>query len=1077
MQNSIVGFIKNRIKDKSRRKRYICLLLCLSMLVATGVIWELRLTGISMTSTDEPTCGLQEHTHTADCYDADGNLICGLQEHTHTAACYSDSTADVESADVWEATLPQKTGVQADDLVAAAKSQLGYQESTKNYAVSDDGAIMGYTRYGAWYGNPCGAWSAMFVSFCLHYAGVPETQFPYASGCYAWTVKLQDAGLWRDGSYSPKAGDVVFLDENNAGIVTANEDGQLTVIAGDYQNSGAVSEFTANAADMSGYGVLTAETAAADASADADTTTAAETAAASAASSSEAAAETASADTAAESTAAVDPIAAEAPMSSSAAASSASISSSEELLGAAESGTASDLSGYITGAAFADADGAAITSASGGDSVSVTLQYSIDAGIVTSDHLVFTYQLPTGIAVTASETAQSVVNGDSAQIGTYTVDATGLVTVTFDSAAADGSALSGSFTVSGTADSAASGVTIQGSTLTISEALLTAQSDDTGIPGYTIYYDNVNDTGYYVMENGVKKTVYCYNHELAQPKSTGTSGYTRYNYFSSSVPEIAYVDSVNDTPNPKTKQQVAGLLYAGYPVDGEGYVAKYSESTSGGYDATYETQGAVWVFARDAAPTVSDYYTAIFAYGANTTGDPYGHTGDVTITGDGTVTQVNGVYRSGTYTVGGSYDGSFWFDSLPTGVTVHNASTGDAVTSLKSGDSFYFEITGTPDTTISLSYTYLDSTVYYYAGSAVVSAADATTAHPEGSKYQNFIRMEATKTTGSLSLSYTSPPGDTTGPKTSVTVTKTWSDGAEAHAADSVTVHLYADGVSAGASATLNAANSWTYTFSGLPYYKSDGTTPIVYTVVEDAVANFTAAYTTTSTTGPTVTVSSNTVTSFTDGQYYSISTGTTGYAMAVAYTNGAYSLASKRYDPSDTSQLWKAVAGSLPEGYNGTAPNGWFYLENVKYPSEWLYFYFSSNTKTSDEAMTVSDSKKTAFTISSSGKLYTMHYYSGSYGAGWYYKSVTINRSSVGFSFAMEGNTIPGTTLTTKSATIADGLTAITVTNTSAGYTLPSTGGSGLAPFILAGLTIMLIPAAILNVNRKKKRTGGGSP
>jgi hypothetical protein len=261
MQSSIIGFIKNRIRDKSRRRRYVCLLLCLSMLVASGVIWELRLTGISMTSTDEPTCGLQEHTHTADCYDVDGNLICGLQEHVHTAACYSDSTADVETAEVWEATLPQKTGVQADDLVAAAESQLGYRESAKNYAVADDGTIRGYTRYGAWYGNACGAWNAMFVSFCLHYAGIPESQFPYASGCYAWTAKLQDAGLWRDGSYSPRAGDVVFLDENDVGIVTASEGGRLTVIAGDYQNSGAVSEFTADASAVTGYGVLTAETA------------------------------------------------------------------------------------------------------------------------------------------------------------------------------------------------------------------------------------------------------------------------------------------------------------------------------------------------------------------------------------------------------------------------------------------------------------------------------------------------------------------------------------------------------------------------------------------------------------------------------------------------------------------------------------------------------------------------------------------------------------------------------------------------------------------------------------------------
>jgi hypothetical protein len=618
-----------------------------------------------------------------------------------------------------------------------------------------------------------------------------------------------------------------------------------------------------------------------------------------------------------------------------------------------------------------------------------------------------------------------------------------------------------------TADSAASG----GSSPT-----LTAQSDDTGISGYTIYYDKANEAGYYVMEGGVRKTVYCYNHELMQPSSSGTSGYTRYDYFSDAAPLITYTEDGYNTPYPKTKQQVAGLLYAGYPVDGAGYITKYGESTSGGYDATYHTQAALWVFARDPTPTPSTYYTAVYAYGANTTGSPYGHTGDVSITGDGTVTQVNGVYRSGTYTVSGSFDGAFWFDSLPDNVTVHSASTGEAMTSLKSGDSFYFEITGTPQATLSLSYTYLDSTVYYYAGSAVVSAADATSKYPAGSKYQNFIRMEAEKHSAALSLTYTSPPGDTTGPKTTVTVTKSWSDGADTHTADPVTVRLFADGTSVGASATLNASNSWTYTFSGLPYYRSDGTTPITYSVQEDAVAGYTTSYKTTSTTGPTVTVSTSSTKTFENGKYYSISTGTGGYAMAVKYSGGAYSLVSKAYDSSDTSQLWKAVSGPDPEGYNGSAPGGWFYLENVKYPGEWLYFYYSSSDYTGDEKMELSSEAKTTFTISSTGKLYTMHYYSGSYGAGWYYKSVTVGQNSVSFAFVMEGNTIPGTTLTYKSATISDGSTAITVTNSSEGYTLPDTGGSGLLPFIFWSAALILLPTAVFTAEHIGKKRGGGS-
>ena len=69
--------------------------------------------------------------------------------------------------------------------------------------------------------------------------------------------------------------------------------------------------------------------------------------------------------------------------------------------------------------------------------------------------------------------------------------------------------------------------------------------------------------------------------------------------------------------------------------------------------------------------------------------------------------------------------------------------------------------------------------------------------------------------------------------KVSVPVTKKWI-GKEA---DSVTVHLYADGTDTGKSATLNAANQWQYTFANLEQYK-DGKA-INYTIKEDSIAGY----------------------------------------------------------------------------------------------------------------------------------------------------------------------------------------------------------------------------------------------
>jgi hypothetical protein len=155
-------------------------------------------------------------------------------------------------------------------VVKVAASQLGYAESTKNYQLSEsDGTShKGYARYGAWYGNDYGDWSAMFVSFCLKYAGVPESAVPYAAGAYAWTMALNEKGLYHDKAYTAKAGDIVFLDKDEDGraervgvVEKTSEDGkQIKTIEGDCEKDGAdvVAEMTYTADDekIVGYGEM-----------------------------------------------------------------------------------------------------------------------------------------------------------------------------------------------------------------------------------------------------------------------------------------------------------------------------------------------------------------------------------------------------------------------------------------------------------------------------------------------------------------------------------------------------------------------------------------------------------------------------------------------------------------------------------------------------------------------------------------------------------------------------------------------------------------------------------------------------
>ncbi len=179
----------------------------------------------TLTCTLEESDGEAGHAHTDDCYEE--VLTCEIPEHVHTAACLSDDTADVETSADWVATLPlDLKGIWADDVVSIAESQVGYTESEANFQLAEDEETrQGYTRYGAWYGNDYGDWDAMFVSFCLHYAGVPENRFPEASGAYAWITELKekeqadqtgDLNLYADAAdYIPVPGDLVFFDTDD----------------------------------------------------------------------------------------------------------------------------------------------------------------------------------------------------------------------------------------------------------------------------------------------------------------------------------------------------------------------------------------------------------------------------------------------------------------------------------------------------------------------------------------------------------------------------------------------------------------------------------------------------------------------------------------------------------------------------------------------------------------------------------------------------------------------------------------------------------------------------------------------
>ena len=165
----------------------------------------------------------------------------------------SDPSADLEYEEQWDRLFENivLSGDWGRDLLAIAESQLGYFESSRNFEaeLNEEGSgyiIHGWTRYGAWYGVPYGDWCAMFISFCLHYAGIAPDNFPYECGTTTWIEKLVDSGLFReDKDYSPKPGDLIFYDweednfSDHVGIVFSvdEENNEITTIEGNQGNA------------------------------------------------------------------------------------------------------------------------------------------------------------------------------------------------------------------------------------------------------------------------------------------------------------------------------------------------------------------------------------------------------------------------------------------------------------------------------------------------------------------------------------------------------------------------------------------------------------------------------------------------------------------------------------------------------------------------------------------------------------------------------------------------------------------------------------------------------------------------
>ena len=161
-----------------------------------------------------------------------------------------DALLAPENAEMWSALIYGTFG--NSNIADVARSQIGN---------------IGGEPYWRWYGfNSRVEWCACFVSWCANECGyIDAGVIPKYASCAIGSQWFKDRGLWQNGTYIPKSGDIIFFDwadENGArdgvpdhtGIVDRVDENYIYTIEGNSSNTCRQNKYPIGSADIYGYG-------------------------------------------------------------------------------------------------------------------------------------------------------------------------------------------------------------------------------------------------------------------------------------------------------------------------------------------------------------------------------------------------------------------------------------------------------------------------------------------------------------------------------------------------------------------------------------------------------------------------------------------------------------------------------------------------------------------------------------------------------------------------------------------------------------------------------------------------------
>ena len=119
----VSDYIKKLLKDKARLKKWKRITLALSCVVVFCVVYALTLPAITLEG--KTICGMEEHTHTEECYQ-DDELVCDKEEHQHTEDCYEKE----EEQPAEEENIQQDTTEPSEEVETVAEPEESKQDES-----------------------------------------------------------------------------------------------------------------------------------------------------------------------------------------------------------------------------------------------------------------------------------------------------------------------------------------------------------------------------------------------------------------------------------------------------------------------------------------------------------------------------------------------------------------------------------------------------------------------------------------------------------------------------------------------------------------------------------------------------------------------------------------------------------------------------------------------------------------------------------------------------------------------------------------------------------------------------------